>query len=74
MVKRFKAGKYYKCILTGRPDDWNRDGKMDAMLDGKPRRCVQAIDDGYKTFMRAAFEGISGVWAWGFDEFEEVSR
>ena len=71
-VKEFEAGKWYVCHLTKRPADWNPSGKMDALLDGKPHKCVFG-----KTHI-AEFEGMAqqGDGGWSFwrdlDYFEEV--
>jgi len=54
MVMEFITGKKYR--WTGpneRPYKWASSGEMDAMLDGKPRRCLRGNGT------RAEFEGIA---------------
>ena len=71
-VKEFETGKWYVCHLTKRPADWNPSGKMDALLDGKPHKCIFGKRDS------AEFEGMpqQGGGGWSFwrdlDYFEEV--
>lgn len=41
MKDSFKVGKYYKWIgPKERPIDWNDEGYMDFILDGKTRKCI----------------------------------
>lgn len=45
-VKELKSGHYYKWIGSKkRPDDWNDEGNMDFMLDGKPHLCIEGGSD-----------------------------
>jgi len=69
---KLESGKTYKWTGgTERPTDWNDKGRMDAMLDGKPRKYTS---DG--SGPRGNFEGIApsahGGWTWFGDHFEEV--
>ena len=69
MIKEFVEGKYYVCILKRRGNSWNGEGKMDMVLDGKPRKCI--VGNGNL----AVFEGMTDgyLWAWGSEEFVEYS-
>lgn len=40
-VTAFTTGKWYVCHATERPDAFNREGKMDGLLDGKPHLCTK---------------------------------
>lgn len=69
MISGFETGHWYRCIKKERQRGWNDSGKMDIVLDGKPRMCIDGIGIG------ANFADCSrgnGRWTWGLDEFEEV--
>lgn len=71
-VKKFETGKWYVCHLNERPIGWNREGKMDGLLDGKPHKCIMGNNT------EASFEDIplqcGGGWSFHstIDYFEEV--
>jgi len=75
-VTEFVTGKYYKWIGgSERPTWFVTGGKMDAILDGKPHKCI------YGEGCNALFEGQEGnmfhqgMWTYtdGMTLFEEVS-
>jgi len=42
MIKRFESGKWYRYIGPGKEKysvNWNREGKMDFLLDNNPHQC-----------------------------------
>jgi hypothetical protein len=71
-ITGFETGKWYVCHLTKRPHEWNIDGEMDGLLDGKPHKCT------FGEGASAEFEDISsrGFGGWLFSGqlryFEEV--
>jgi hypothetical protein len=67
MVERFEVGKYYRCIVKERRVSWSDAGKMDFVLDGKPRKCLRIYGGATQ------FEGHSEAWFWCNNEFEEVA-
>lgn len=67
----FQQGHWYRCLHKSRPSIWNDKGKMDFMLDGRPRKYIRA---GFKQ----QFEALPGDkidpaddWIW-YGDFEEV--
>ena len=77
MVSEFVKGKYYVCVLKERATNWNYNGDMDKVLDGKPYLCEYAdYEGGHKWFVK--FVGLpfgsdshNGAWLWHEDEFKE---
>ena len=81
MIKKFEVGKYYRYTGSKREErndpvlDWNYEGEMDIVLDGKPHQCIYTDNPKW-----AQFEGQEPGWgspSWryelGFENFEEVS-
>jgi hypothetical protein len=75
MIKEFKVGYYYKYTGKARKCGWNKNGKMDKMLDGKWRKCIKS-DRYYANFIDiVATSKINGygLWNWsdGIENFKE---
>ena len=82
----FEVGKKYRFRGLSRPTGWNSEGRMDAFLDGKPRKCIEIgrrlNPDLMPDLMFANFEGVSvelarkhtpeGLWLWDINNFEEA--
>lgn len=73
-VKGFKAGSWY--AWNGpkeRPRGWNPDGEMDAVLDGKPTRCVKS-DGGMYAIFENTPRACEALWSWkyGFEYWVEI--
>ncbi|HNW32666.1 MAG TPA: hypothetical protein PKL44_00240 [Candidatus Dojkabacteria bacterium] len=69
MITRFVAGRYYKCSLSERSQEWNEDGEMDFMLDGNWHKCKKAGGPSASFYDSPDPEYM---WAWGdLDYFEE---
>lgn len=66
MVERFEVGKWYRYSGKTRPNGWNNEGLMDAVLDGEPRLCILANG------LEASFKGMERTdlyfdkWCWSF--------
>ena len=77
-MDNFEQGKYYSCIRAIRPSGWNPAGKMDIMLDGKPRKATKVFVK-RKGVAEVHFEGIKGYeggnsygeWEWKVKDFKE---
>lgn len=63
-----KDGYYYRFIGNSRPYNWNDQGEMDLMLDGKARK-YHPFREGSANV--GSFEGIPEVWGWGYGNWEE---
>lgn len=65
MVKKFVVGKKYYYSGKERRGGWNYNGKMDIVLDGKPRKCIAVAEPGYALFegMKNGYN-INGTWCW----------
>lgn len=75
MIEKFEVGKWYKCTKTTRQKGWNSDGRMDAVLDGKPHLCTHVnkhflYEAGFDVTSTNTQDNIK--WTWKLDEFEEV--
>lgn len=80
----FKEGCLYRWRGSSekRPDRWNNEGKMDFMLDGRPRRCIQTANRNWTNTTIAQFERLPGdpesaneTWSWTpSEDFEEVGE
>lgn len=62
MITEFVAGKYYKCSLSKRSGAWNKNGKMDFMLDGNWHKC-KAADESHASFYDSPDPEF--MWEWG---------
>jgi hypothetical protein len=88
-IQKFEVGKWYRWTagVISRPHQWNPDGEMDFILDGKPHKCVAiSAPEEVQPFLNpdhavAAFEdqpnpagGDLYVWDWDSSReyFEEV--
>lgn len=72
-VTEFKTGHWYR--WTGpkeRPGWFNDEGKMDAILDGAPRKCING--NGICATFKGVERTFSDTWNWksGMRHFEEV--
>ena len=66
-IEGFVSGKWYVYHGTEPEGNWNHDGEMDFVLDGKPHLCT----DGYSK--RATFYDDGKSWLWGdLSLWEEV--
>jgi len=78
MIQKFEKGKYYRCLLNKRGDDWNDEGEMDEVLDGELRKAkvINPVYPNHCLFKDMKFNGggLNGCWRWGLDEFEEVDE
>jgi hypothetical protein len=77
MITRFIEGNYYRFIneKDGRDicTNFNPDGKMDLVLDGKWHRCIE-VDSNDTT--AALFENMmsrsgGNLWYWALSDFEQ---
>ena len=75
MIEKFEVGKWYRYTGRERRAQWNHEGRMDYVLDGKPRKCVAVPP--WQMPRNAAFEDdkTKHCWSWhsGFELWEEVS-
>lgn len=67
MIKGFKTGKWYRCIVKEHQRGWNP--LMDGVLDGKPHLCTYG--DGEMASFDIAPRDEKG-WVWSLNEFEET--
>lgn len=69
----FEVGKWYLCSAKKRPVDWNPEGLMDGVLDGRPHKCTVSVGDNC-SFDVTPREDNGGTWSfWDSDElFDEV--
>lgn len=82
MIEGFEIGKYYRWIGPNPENtdrdlkNWNREGGMDYVLDGKILKCIVVLSN--TTY--ALFKGMTpfperdGCWSWegNLHNFEEV--
>jgi len=62
MIDKFIAGRYYRCTAKYRQQNWNPSGKMDAVLDGKPRQVLRTIFYTSASFIDTG--GVDKLWTW----------
>ena len=63
MVDKFEVGKKYRFTGTSRPCEFNSGGEMDFWLDGEPRECLFAEQNG--VYVRFDNQTTPGVWNYG---------
>jgi hypothetical protein len=75
-ITGFETGKWYVCHAKARLFGWNRNGKMDGLLDGKPHKCIfgKGVYAGFEDIPRNDEFLSTHGWRFGgqLDYFEEV--
>ncbi len=68
MIEKFEVGKYYRYTGT-KKSFWNSNSKMDAVLDGKPRRCTEAVcGRSFSANFTNVRRSEEFPWCWGSKE------
>ncbi len=78
-MSKFVVGKYYKCTLKRRGRFWNKEGMMDDVLDGEPRKCLYSANYGNPSLnsFHVVFDNMTHQisrtgWVWERRHFKEV--
>jgi hypothetical protein len=74
MIEHFEKGKFYICILRKRPIYFNRSGKMDKILDGKPHLCIYSSELELTNKESVLFDCFDREWIFSPFDFREYKK